>query len=133
MHVSILYKKNFRCGGTFPRNGYKGGSMKEKNLPTHFKSVRERFPDVVHASAKLGEAARASGPVKEKEGHLIQLAAAVAIRSHGSVHSHARRARQAGASVEEVYHTVLLLTSTLGFPVVAAGLSWLDEMELENY
>lgn len=105
--------------------------MKEKNLPRHFKSIRERFPEVVNASGHLGDAARAAGPLDEKTAHLIQMAASVAIRSHGSVHSHARRARQAGASVEEIYHTVLILTSTLGFPVVAAALDWLDEMEME--
>jgi AhpD family alkylhydroperoxidase len=67
---------------------------------------------------------RREGPLDEKTSHLIQLAAAAAIRSEGSVHSHVRRARAAGASPEEIYHTLILLTSTIGFPTVSAAVSW---------
>ena len=59
----------------------------------------------------------------------MQLAAAAAIRSEGSVHSHARRATEAGATPEEIHHAILLLTSTIGFPTVAAALSWIDDGE----
>jgi hypothetical protein len=58
---------------------------------------------------------------------LIQLAAAAAIRSEGSVHSHVRRAIKAGASPEEVFHAIILLTSTIGFPSTSAALSWAHE------
>jgi alkylhydroperoxidase/carboxymuconolactone decarboxylase family protein YurZ len=44
------------------------------------------------------------------------------------VHSHARRAIEAGASVEEVRHAILLLTSTIGFPTVMAAMSWADDV-----
>ena len=46
---------------------------------------------------KLGEVVRQEGPLDEKTSQLIQLAAAAAIRSEGSVHSHVRRARAAGS------------------------------------
>jgi len=59
---------------------------------------------------------------------LIQLAAAAAIRSEGSVHSHTRRALELGAKPEEIYHTIILLTSTIGFPTVSATLSWADDV-----
>ena len=68
------------------------------------------------------------GPLKSKTSHLIQLAAAAAIRSEGAVHSHTRRALQAGAKPEEIYQAVLLLTSTIGFPTVSAALSWIDDV-----
>jgi alkylhydroperoxidase/carboxymuconolactone decarboxylase family protein YurZ len=49
------------------------------------------------------------------------------VHSEGSVHSHARRARKAGATADEINHAILLLTSTIGFPSVAAALSWVDD------
>jgi len=56
------------------------------------------------------------------------MAAAAAIRSEGAVHSHVRRALEAGASVEEVRHSLMLLTSTIGFPTVVAALSWIEDV-----
>lgn len=41
--------------------------------------------------------------------------------------SHARRALEAGASKAETRHALLCLTSTIGFPGVAAALSWADD------
>jgi alkylhydroperoxidase/carboxymuconolactone decarboxylase family protein YurZ len=34
---------------------------------------------------------------------------------------------EAGASPEELYHALLLITSTVGFPTVSAALSWVDD------
>ena len=79
---------------------------------------------LLKALEQLGEAVRQEGPIPEKTAHLIQLAAAAAIRSEGSVHSHTRRALQAGVSPEEIYHALIMLTSTIGFPTVSASLSW---------
>jgi alkylhydroperoxidase/carboxymuconolactone decarboxylase family protein YurZ len=44
------------------------------------------------------------------------------------VHSHTRRALKAGAAPEEIYHAVILLTSTIGFPNTSAALSWVYEV-----
>lgn len=102
--------------------------MNEPQVPKHYDSLKRRFPDLLGAVEALGEAAKAAGPLDERTAHLVQLAAAAAIRSEGAVHSHARRALEAGASHEEVYHAVLVLTSTLGFPAVAAAVSWIDDL-----
>jgi alkylhydroperoxidase/carboxymuconolactone decarboxylase family protein YurZ len=49
------------------------------------------------------------------------------------VHSHTRRALKAGATPEEIYHAVILLTSTIGFPHASAALSWVyDELGKEG-
>jgi alkylhydroperoxidase/carboxymuconolactone decarboxylase family protein YurZ len=45
------------------------------------------------------------------------------------VHSHARRARAAGATPEEIQHAVIALTSTIGFPNVMAALSWIKDVK----
>jgi len=86
--------------------------------------ISKRFPEVIEAVEKLGTTVREMGPLDEKTSHLVQLAAAAATKSEGSVHSHTRRALKAGASREEIYHTLLLLISTVGFPQVMAAISW---------
>jgi len=97
-------------------------------LPGQYLSVKKRFGKLYRAVDNLGKAARESGPIKAKTSHLIQLAAAAAIRSEGAVHSHARRALKAGAKPEEIYHAIILITSTIGFPTVSAALSWVDDV-----
>jgi 4-carboxymuconolactone decarboxylase len=97
-------------------------------LPGHYVEMRKRFKGFMRAVDNLGKAASASGPLDEKTSHLIQIAAAAAVRSEGSVHSHTRRALKAGAKVEDIYHAIILLTSTIGFPAVSAALSWVDDV-----
>jgi len=97
-------------------------------LPDQYLSIKKKFKSYFRAVDNLGKAARAAGPIDEKTSHLIQLAAAAAVKSEGAVHSHTRRALEAGAKPEEVQHTILLLTSTIGFPNVSAALSWADDV-----
>lgn len=95
----------------------------------HYKKLIKKFPEVLKAVENLGATVRDAGPIDKKTSELIQLAVAAAAQSTGSVHSHTRRALEAGATEEEVYHTLLLLVSTIGFPKVAAALSWIDDIE----
>ncbi|MCG7587247.1 carboxymuconolactone decarboxylase family protein [Photobacterium sp. OFAV2-7] len=97
------------------------------NPSNQYLKVKKRHPDLLNALEALGKATKQEGPLDEKSAQLIQLAAAAAIRSEGAVHSHTKRALEAGASAEEIRHTLILLTSTLGFPCVMAALSWADE------
>jgi 4-carboxymuconolactone decarboxylase len=99
-----------------------------RKLPEHYVDLRKRFRGFMRAVDNLGKAACASGPLDDKTSNLIQLAAAAAIGSEGSVHSHTRRALKAGAKRDEIYHTIILLTSTIGFPSVSAALSWVDDV-----
>jgi AhpD family alkylhydroperoxidase len=96
--------------------------------PHHYESLRSRFPKVMEALENLGRSARSQGPLDTKTTHLIQLAAAAVIQSEGGVHSHTQRALDAGASPEEIYHALLLLVSPVGFPRVAAAISWADDI-----
>ena len=102
--------------------------MSNKKPPKWYATLEKRHPKFMKAVQELGRAVRDEGPLDDKTGHLIQLAAAAALRSEGSVHSHARRALQAGAKPEEVFHAVILLTSTVGFPTVSAALSWVADI-----
>lgn len=97
--------------------------------PRHFRKLRERFPGYIDALEQLGTTTRMMGPLDDKTSQLLQLAAAAAVRSEGAVHSHARRALDAGASDEELHHALLCLTSTIGFPAVSAAMSWIDDLD----
>jgi AhpD family alkylhydroperoxidase len=100
---------------------------KKRELET-YQRFRKQYPDYFGAIEALGAAVRQAGPLDEQVIQLVQLGAAAAIRSEGAVHSHARRALEAGASPEQIRHALLSITSTIGFPTVIAALSWVDDV-----
>ncbi len=91
----------------------------------NLKDCHQAFFEAVE---NLGIAAREADPIFEKTAHLIQIAAAAAMRSKDAVHNHTRRAMAAGATTEEIRHAIILVTSTIGFPNVVAALSWADDV-----
>ena len=101
--------------------------MQDK-LPGHYRFEKNKREQYMNAVETLGETLRGQGPLDVKTMHLTQLAAAVAIRSEGAVHSHVRQALSRGATADEIYHTIVLLTSTVGFPTVSAALSWAEDL-----
>lgn len=96
--------------------------MKEN---THYQQLVSDFPEVMQAVENLGSTIRSSGPLDKKTTELIQLGVAAAAQSTGAVRSHAKRALEAGATVDEIRHALVVLISTIGFPKVAAGLDWI--------
>ncbi|MGC1455516.1 MAG: carboxymuconolactone decarboxylase family protein [Nitrospirota bacterium] len=97
-------------------------------LPNQYTSIQKKYKGLIKAVENLGKAAKTAGPLNKKTSELVQLAAATAVRSEGSVHSHARRALTAGAKPDEIRHAIVLLTSTIGFPAVSAALSWANDV-----
>jgi 4-carboxymuconolactone decarboxylase len=102
--------------------------MAGEKLPDRYERIRKENKKFFNAVERLGKISKEEGPLNEKTSHLIQLAAATAIRSEGAVHSHTRRALEAGAKPEEIRHSLRILTSTIGFPTVAAALSWAEDV-----
>ena len=102
--------------------------MEKQKLPKRYLAKEKKFKEFFDALENLGKVTKKQGPLDEKTAQLIQLAAAAAIHSEGSVHSHTRRAIEAGAKLEEISHTLILLTAIIGFPTVAAALSWVDDV-----
>lgn len=100
----------------------------KKPMPKNFQSIVRQYPRYMAALDAVGEAAAKAGPLAEKTRHLVQVAAAAAIRSEGAVHSHTRRALAAGATSEEIQHAVITTTSTIGFPNVMAALTWVTDV-----
>jgi alkylhydroperoxidase/carboxymuconolactone decarboxylase family protein YurZ len=106
--------------------------MSDKELPAWYTTLETRHPKFMTAVKELGKAVRQEGPLDEKTAHLVQMAAAAALRSEGGVHSHAKRALEAGAKPDEIFHAIILLTSTIGFPTVSAALSWVADVTGEK-
>ena len=71
--------------------------MATNDKPSFYRKVSEQFPEVIDSVERLGTTLRTAGPLDPKTSQLIQLAAAAAMQSEGSVCSHTRRALQAGA------------------------------------
>jgi len=95
--------------------------------PERYQMIKNQFPKLLEAYENLGKATH-DGPLSHKSLHLIKLAASAAIKSEGAVHSHTRRAKEAGASHEEIRHAIVSLTNTIGFPNMMAALSWVDDV-----
>ena len=102
--------------------------MSKDQLPKNYQMMQEQHPEFIKAVAELGNAVRQEGPLDEKTVELIQLSAAAALKLEGAVHSHARRALKAGATPEELRQTLIVLTSTMGFPTVASAMSWVRDV-----
>lgn len=99
--------------------------MTEEKVPSKlFNTLEKKYPDVFDAHKKLGLAIKGAGSLDEKTLQLVQLAAAAAAGSEGAVHSHTRRALAAGAESDEIYHALICLISTIGFPRTMASVSW---------
>ena len=89
---------------------------------------QDRFPNVLRDFKQLGISTREAGPLDEKIQDLVKIGIAVGANSRGGVMSNTRKALAAGASVEEIEHTVLLAITTTGFPNMIAALSWVQEV-----
>jgi 4-carboxymuconolactone decarboxylase len=97
-------------------------------FPGRYQQFRERFPAISQAYDEVSRSTGEAGPLDEKSVQLVRLGMAIASGQEGAVHSHARRALEAGATPEEVRHVGLLALTTVGFPRMMAGLSWIDDV-----
>jgi alkylhydroperoxidase/carboxymuconolactone decarboxylase family protein YurZ len=97
-------------------------------LPARYLQFQKRYPKVFQAYDALGAATSEAGPLADKTRALVKLAIAVGGQMEGAVHSHTRRALEAGCSPEEIYHVALLGTTTLGFPTMMKTFSWMDDV-----
>ena len=97
-------------------------------LPARFIQVRKKYPKVFQAYDALGVATAEAGPLTGHVRALVKLAIAVGGQMEGAVHSHTRRALEAGCTAKEIRHVVLLGTTTLGFPTMMKTLSWVDDV-----
>src|SRR2546426_10774984 len=93
-------------------------------VPGWYKDQKKKYPEVFRSYESLGDACRKAGPIDDKTAALVKLAIAVGTRHEGAVHSHTRRSIEAGASIDECRHVVLLSLTTNGLPAMVAAPPW---------
>lgn len=97
--------------------------MKE-SLPEHFHNFVKDYPQVWEAHQKLSEACGEAGPLDRKTRELIKVAISGTANQITALQRHAVMAVQAGATDKEIYQTILLLITTIGWPRAAAAMQW---------
>jgi AhpD family alkylhydroperoxidase len=102
-------------------------------IPKPFTDFTKSYPKIGEAYAQMGHAVHNAGPLDQKTRELIKLAISCGAQKEGAVHSHTRKALDAGCTKEEIRHTVLLLLPTLGMPSMMAALTWVNDIiDAEN-
>ncbi|RZL84490.1 MAG: carboxymuconolactone decarboxylase family protein [Rhodococcus sp. (in: high G+C Gram-positive bacteria)] len=101
---------------------------KQDTFVSNLDRLREVAPEIATAFRGLRVATDAYGSLEPMQRELIMLAGFAATRNEGGFRVHCTRAAEAGAGLQDVEQTVLLLLGTsLGlFPVVEA-LGWARE------
>lgn len=97
-------------------------------LPKPYQRFRQQQPAVVAAHEAMGQACAEAGPLDGKMRELVRLAIAIGGRTEGAVHSHTRRALEAGATPAEIRHVVALGAPTVGFPTTVAASTWVEDI-----
>ena len=97
-------------------------------LPAAYERFQRAYRRVWEAYDRLGAAVHQEGPLDPKTRELVKLGMAIGGRLEGAVHSHARRALDAGASAAEIGHVVSLAVTTVGFPTAVAAFTWVEEV-----
>ncbi len=97
-------------------------------LPRSYEAFKRRYSQIWLAYDRLGSLSHRAGPLDDKTRELVKLALSIGAKLEGAVHSHTRRALEAGATPMEIRHLVLLGLTTLGFPPTIAALSWVEDV-----
>lgn len=98
------------------------------DLPKPFQRFERRNAPIVRAYEAPGEACAKAGPLDARTRELVKLGMAIGGRLEGAVHSHTRRALEAGATPEQIRHVVALAAPTVGFPTTVAAFTWVEEL-----
>ncbi len=94
---------------------------------TYLRLKSERRP-MMDAYEKLGEACAGAGPLTDRERALVKIGLSAGARLEGGLHSHVRKALEAGVEAEAIRHAIFLALPTLGLPSMMAALSWAEDV-----
>jgi alkylhydroperoxidase/carboxymuconolactone decarboxylase family protein YurZ len=59
---------------------------------------------------------------------LVKLALALGSGREGAVHAHVRKLVDLGVGADEIRQVALLAVTTLGFPAMMTGLTWINDV-----
>ncbi|HTY35870.1 MAG TPA: carboxymuconolactone decarboxylase family protein [Bacteroidota bacterium] len=99
-----------------------------QKVPKRYQDFSKKYREISKAYEQMGAACHDAGPLDEKTRTLVKLAISIGSRLEGSTHSHVRKALDAGARPEELYHVALLAIPTIGFPPAMAAMSWIEDI-----
>ena len=102
--------------------------MSTSRPPKHYRWLMDTWPEIGKAYEQLGSAVHGAGPLDAKTRALIKVAISTGRGLEGAVHSHVRKALDAGCSRAEIEHTVLLAMPTIGLPSTMAALTWIRDV-----
>ncbi len=102
-------------------------STASKPPAAHQEFVR-RFPKLGQAWDLVNEEG-GRGPLDAKTQRLVKLAISIGALREGAVRAGVRKARDAGASLEELEQVVALGASTIGFPSAVAAWTWIRDVK----
>lgn len=84
--------------------------------PKTLRDFESHFPKIWKNYLGLRKSCDEFGPLSKKEQELIKIAIEVSQRRHGGLIAHIDRAKEAGATREEIYHAMLLALPLIGMP-----------------
>ncbi len=100
-----------------------------EDLHKIFTKFKKEFPKVYSDHEMLGKEIHGkSGPLTEKMCWLIKAAISGATRHELALETHIMKAKEAGATNEEIKHVLLLLIQTAGFPTFTEAYSVFDRL-----
>ena len=106
----------------------KGDDMKD--LHDIFTLFKKDFPAIHDGHEALGKTIHEQGgPLPEKTRWLIKVAVSGASGHKVSLETHIAKAREAGATEDEIKHTLLLIIQTTGFPMFMEAYSTYKKMK----
>ncbi len=101
-----------------------------KDLHEVFTTFKKDFPDIYKGHEALGKKIHeGAGPLPEKVRWLIKVAVSGASGHTIALETHITKARKAGASEDEIKHTLLLIIQTAGFPTFMEAYSTYKKMK----
>ena len=103
-------------------------ATEKRRVPKRFKRFLKDYAEVGKAYSALGDSVQKAGPLDVKTRALIKIGVSAGSRQEGAVHSHVRKALDAGVTAEEIRHAIVLCLPTIGFPGMMAAMSWADDI-----
>lgn len=97
-------------------------------LPRTYEAFKRSYPKLWRSYDQLGAISHEAGPLDGKTRELAKLALSIGAKLEGAVHSHTRRALDAGVTPREIRHLVLLGLTTIGFPSTITALTWVEDV-----
>jgi 4-carboxymuconolactone decarboxylase len=100
-----------------------------KDLHQILSVFKNEFPAVYEGHESLGKIIHEqAGPLPDKTRWLIKIAISAASGHNVSLETHIAKARESGASEDEIKHALLLIIQTAGFPVFMEAYSTYKNM-----